>query len=69
MAKKKIKFKPVAAVAWLVGILVALSVGFGMTSKVLMIPVIPAILTVTAGWIIVILTIVGAVLTIKDYLM
>ena len=66
MAKKK--FKLVATIMWVVGVLVALAVGYGMASKVLMIPIIPAILTVTAGWIIVVLTIIGAVLAIKDFL-
>jgi len=61
MAKK---IKPLAIVMWLVGILVSLAVGFGMAGEVLTIPVIPGIMTVVAGWIIVIATLIGVVLAI-----
>jgi hypothetical protein len=47
---------------WLTGVLVSLAVGFGMIDGVLMVKWIPLILTVIAGWIVVVLTIVGAVL-------
>lgn len=57
-------------IVWLVGILVALSVGFGMIGKggmpVLSIMYIPDIVTVTAGWFVVILTILGVLLKIID---
>lgn len=61
MAKKN---SLVNGVLWLVGILVSLAVGFGMTSKVLAIPYIPEIMTIIAGWIIIVGTLVGAVLAI-----
>ena len=57
----------VIGVMWLVGILVALAVGFGMTSKALVIPWIPAIITIIAGWIVVIVTIIGAIMAIYGH--
>lgn len=52
-------------VLWVTGILVALAVGFGMTSKVLVIPGLESA-TVAAGWIVVVLTVVGVVLAVID---
>ena len=60
MAKK---LNPVNVVMWLVGVLVALAVGFGMTAEVLVIPVIPALVTIAAGWIIIVMTIIGVIMT------
>jgi len=57
----------VNGVLWLVGILVALAVGFGMTSKLLVVPYIPEVVTIIAGWIIVVGTVIGAVLVIIDF--
>jgi hypothetical protein len=56
----------VAIILWLTGIIVALAVGFGMTSGALNIPWLPDVLTMAAGWIVVILTILGLVLAIID---
>ncbi len=57
-------------IVWLVGILVALAVGFGMIGKggvpVLSIMYIPDVVTVTAGWFVVILTVLGVILKIID---
>ena len=53
-------------VAWLTGVLVSLAVGFGMTDRVLTVKWIPEIVTVWAGWIVVILTITGVILAIAD---
>ena len=66
---KKMKFKPVATVMWIVGVLVALAVGFGMTSGTLSIPLIHTVITMTAGWIIVVLTIIGAVMALMKQIM
>jgi len=55
-------------IAWLTGILVSLAVGFGMISGTLSIPRIPEIVTATAGWIVVILTVLGVLLKIIDKL-
>ncbi len=46
--------------AWIVGVLVSLAVGSGMIDKTLVVPVIPGIITVVAGWVVV----VGAVLSV-----
>ena len=56
----------VALVAWLTGVLVSLAVGFGMIDKVLVVQWIPEVVTVVAGWIVVILTLVSVVLAILD---
>lgn len=56
----------VAIILWLTGVIVALAVGFGMTSSALSIPWLPDVLTMAAGWIVVILTILGVVLAIID---
>jgi len=55
-------------VAWLTGLLVALAVGFGMISKTLVIPRLPEIVTVGAGWVVVVLALLGAVLAIFERL-
>ena len=55
---------------WLAGILVALAVGFGMTGGTLTIPWLNSIgagiVTILAGWIVIILTILGIILSIFD---
>jgi cobalamin biosynthesis protein CobD/CbiB len=53
-------------IAWLTGILVSLAVGFGMASGSLIVPKIPLVVTEAAGWIVVILTCLGAVLKTID---
>ena len=58
MAKKN---KLVGWVIWLALSLVGLAVGFGVTKGVLTIPLIPSQATVISGWIVVGLTIWGAV--------
>ncbi len=63
--------KAVHFIGWLTGVLVALAVGFSMTKGGALydsIPYIPTALTAFAGWVVVILTIVGAVLAIVDAL-
>jgi hypothetical protein len=62
MAKtqEKNRFSFSAFLAWIVGILVSLAVGSGMISKILTIPFIPTIITVIAGWIVVI----GAIISV-----
>jgi len=54
--------------AWLTGVLVSLAVGFGMIGETLTVPYIPEIITVVAGWIVVVLTIVSIVLAIANRL-
>lgn len=54
--------------AWLTGVLVSLAVGFGMAQGTLVIPWLDAIgaavVTVVAGWIVIVLTVVGVILAI-----
>ena len=67
---KKSFAKLIHILGWLTGIIVALAVGFGMAEETLVIPWLTSIglgvLVVLAGWIVVILTIVGAVMAIID---
>jgi hypothetical protein len=58
----------VALVAWLTGVLVSLAVGFGMVDKVLTVQWIHPTVTMVAGWIVVILTLVSVILAILDRL-
>ena len=53
-------------VAWLTGVIVALAVGFAMVgpNPTLTIPWIPEIVTIVAGWIVVVTTVLSAVLAI-----
>jgi len=53
-------------IVWLVGILVSLAVGSGMTAGILTVMYVPDVVTMAAGWIVVILTILGVVLKIID---
>jgi len=58
--------KLVSLGTWLTGILVSLAVGFGMIDQVLNVRWIPSTVTVIAGWVVVILTILSVVLAIVD---
>jgi uncharacterized membrane protein YkvA (DUF1232 family) len=53
-------------IMWIVGVLVTLAVGSGMTSGVLPIPLIPDVVTAVAGWIVIVLVLLGVVLKIID---
>mgnify|MGYP001571627995 CR=1 FL=1 len=67
MAKKGgVLPKLLSFVAWLTGIIVSLAVGFAMTGGVLSVSYIPAIVSVVAGWIVVITTIITLVLAIVN---
>jgi len=67
MAKKSgIIAKLMSVLIWLTGVLVSLAVGSGMIEKVLTVNWIPEIVTVVAGWIVVISTILGIVLAIAN---
>ncbi len=50
----------IGIITWIVGVLVALAVGSGMINNTLSIPGIPTIITIVAGWVVV----VGAVLNV-----
>ena len=51
---------------WLTGVLVSLAVGFGMVDGVLGVRWMPVTVTVVAGWVVVILTLVSLILAIID---
>jgi len=53
-------------VVWLTGVLVSLAVGFGMADGILGIRWVPDTITVIAGWVVVILTILGVILAIVE---
>jgi len=58
MAKRSFNFS--AFIAWIVGVLVSLAVGSGMIQGALSVPFIPEIITIIAGWIVVI----GAIISV-----
>lgn len=70
MAKKGTVSKLLSFIAWLVGILVSLAVGFGMAQGTLTVPWLTnlgaEILTISAGWIVIVLTVLGAILAILN---
>ncbi len=72
MAKGKSVGNLINLGAWLTGILVSLAVGFGMAQRTLTIPWLTSIgaeiITIIAGWIVIILTIVSIVLAIVNKL-
>lgn len=49
---------------WIVGVIVALAVGSGMINKTLIVPGIPEIITLIAGWVVVVGAIIGTILTV-----
>jgi len=55
-----------AFIMWLVAILVSLAVGFGMTDGTLNVPFLPGVLTTAAGWIVIVLAILGVLFKIVD---
>ena len=66
MAKTRLVSKLVSIVVWITGILVSLAVGFGMIDKILTIQWIPSMVTVVAGWVVVILAILSVILAIVE---
>ena len=61
MVGKKVK-SVLNFVAWLTGVIVSLAVGFAMIDGVLSVRWIPEVVTMVAGWIVVITTLVSAAL-------
>ncbi|MBT7706655.1 hypothetical protein HN747_04360 [archaeon] len=55
----------VSLVMWLTGVIVALAVGFGLIDGVLAVPYV-GIVNVVAGWVVVVLTVIGVVLAVLD---
>jgi len=54
----------IAVLTWIVGVIVALAVGSGMIDKTLSIPGIPAVITIIAGWVVVVGGIISLILAI-----
>tara|TARA_Y100000310_G_scaffold345856_1_gene471532 strand:+ start:14110 stop:14301 length:192 start_codon:yes stop_codon:yes gene_type:complete len=54
----------VGILGWVVGVIVSLAVGSGMINGTLTVPGIPDIITVVAGWVVVVGAVVGVVLAI-----
>ncbi len=67
---RRSSYRPLAEVwsliIWIAGILVSLAVGFGMTGRTLVVPYIPDVITISAGWIVIILTLLGVLLKLID---
>ena len=59
--------KLIKVIFWIVGVLVALAVGFGMKEGILTVPYLEPVVP-WAGWIVIILTIVGVIMEIIDAL-
>lgn len=53
-------------ITWVVGVLVSLAVGAGMIDKTLSIPGIPEVITILAGWVVVVGAIISVVMAIFD---
>jgi len=49
-------------IAWIVGLLVSLAVGFGMVSETLTVPFLPSVILIIAGWIVVIGAIISVIM-------
>lgn len=63
----KSRFKLLNFIAWLTGVIVSLAVGFAMTNGTLIVPYIPEIISVVAGWIVIATTILSVILAIIDF--
>lgn len=59
--------KALNLVAWLTGIIVALAVGFALTGQTLTVPYIPSVVSVIAGWIVVLTTLASAVMAVMKH--
>lgn len=53
---------------WLTGVLVSLAVGFGMVDETLSVKFVPVVITIWAGWVVVILTLLSVILAIYERL-
>jgi len=53
-------------VAWLTGIIVSLAVGLAMTDKVLSVTYLPPVVSVIAGWVVVVTALITVVLAIVN---
>lgn len=56
----------VGFIAWLTGVIIALAVAFALTDGTLVVPYLPPIISIIAGWIAVVTTLLGVLLAIID---
>jgi hypothetical protein len=54
----------VSILTWIVGVIVALAVGSGMINSILTVPGIPSVITIVAGWVVVVGAIISIILAI-----
>jgi hypothetical protein len=54
----------IGILTWIVGVIVALAVGSGMIDRTLSVPGIPGIITIIAGWVVVVGGIISLILAI-----
>ncbi len=66
MAKTSAMGKTINFVAWLTGVIVSLAVGSALIEGTIAAPLIGSLVNVMAGWVVVILTIVGVILAIAN---
>jgi len=66
MVKSEVLRKILNVVVWLTGVIVSLAVAWGMITQVITVPLVPQV-SVIAGWIVLITTILGLALAIIDY--
>lgn len=69
MAKKtgNVLTKAISLVAWLIGVIVSLAVGFALIGGTLAVPLL-GVVNEVAGWIVIVATLLGVVLAIIDSL-
>lgn len=66
MAKTSAMSKLISFVAWLTGVIVSLAVGNALRVGDIAAPLVGSLVNVVAGWIVIVLTIVGVVLAIAN---
>jgi len=66
MAKANAMGKTINFVAWLTGIIVSLAVGSALIDSTISAPLVGTLVNVIAGWIVIVLTIVGVILAIAN---
>ena len=66
MAKTNAMGKTINFVAWLTGIIVSLAVGSALIEGTIAAPLVGSLINVVAGWIVVVLTVVGVILAIAN---
>lgn len=68
MSKNNFFTKFISFIGWLTGIVVSLAVGFGMIEGVLKIKFVPPIVMIIFGWIVIITTLIGVLISVMKLL-